>query len=115
MSVEGKVVVVTGGAKGIGRWVAKTFAKEGARLAIADVAPMETVVGEVRALGAEAIAVRTDVCVEDEVRSLMDQGVPAVRAHRRAHQRRGHRDALPRGRASLAPHPPTWTWRSSTG
>ena len=41
MSVEGKVVVVTGGAKGIGRWVAKTFAKEGARLAIADVAPME--------------------------------------------------------------------------
>ena len=73
MSVEGKVVVVTGGAKGIGRWVAKTFAKEGARLAIADVAPMEAVMGEVRALGAEAIAVQTDVCVEDEVRSLMDQ------------------------------------------
>ena len=73
MSVEGKVVVVTGGAKGIGRWVAKTFAKEGARLAIADVAPMETVMGEVQALGAEAIAVRTDVCVEDDVRSLMDR------------------------------------------
>ncbi len=51
MSVEGKVVVVTGGAKGIGRWVAKTFAKEGARLAIADVAPMDTVMGEVQALG----------------------------------------------------------------
>ncbi|MXY58928.1 MAG: SDR family NAD(P)-dependent oxidoreductase, partial [Chloroflexi bacterium] len=73
MSVEGKVVVVTGGAKGIGRWVARTFAKEGARLAIADVAPMETVMGEVQALGGEAITVRTNVCVEDEVRSLMDQ------------------------------------------
>ena len=73
MSVEGKVVVITGGAKGVGRWVAKTFAKEGARLAIADVAPMETVMGEVQALGAEAIAVRTNVCVEDDVRSLMDQ------------------------------------------
>ena len=73
MSVEGKVVVVTGGAKGIGRWVAKTFAKEGARLAIADVASTDTVMGEVHALGGEAIAVRTNVCVEDEVRSLMDQ------------------------------------------
>ena len=41
--VEGKVVVVTGGAMGIGRWLARTFAKEGARLAIADVAPMDNV------------------------------------------------------------------------
>ncbi len=73
MSVQGKVVVVTGGAKGIGRWVAKTFAAEGARLAIADIAPMDTVVAEVEALGAEALPVTTDVCVERDVRSLMDQ------------------------------------------
>lgn len=73
MSVEGKVVVITGGAKGVGRWVAKTFAKEGARLAIADIAPTETVMGEVQALGGEAMAVRANVCVEDEVRSLMEQ------------------------------------------
>ena len=73
MSVEGKVVVITGGAKGIGRWVAGTFAREGARLAIADVSPMENVVAEVQALGAEVLPVRTDVCNENDVRSLMDQ------------------------------------------
>ena len=105
MSVEGKVVVITGGAKGVGRWVAKTFAKEGARLAIADIAPMETVMGEVQALGGEAMAVRANVCNEDEVRSLMEQVYRRYGTHRRAHQRRGDRDALPRGRAALAPHP----------
>ena len=73
MSVEGKVVVITGGAKGIGRWVAGTFAREGARLAIADVSPMENVVAEVQALGAEVLPVKTDVCNENDVRSLMDQ------------------------------------------
>jgi len=73
MAVEGKVVVITGGAKGIGRWVATTFASAGARLAIADIAPLETVVSEVEALGSEVLAVRTDVGIEDDVRSLMNQ------------------------------------------
>ena len=29
MSVEGQSVIVTGGAKGIGRWIARTFVKAG--------------------------------------------------------------------------------------
>src|SRR5437762_47571 len=34
--MDGPVVVVTGAARGIGRWVARTFAEAGARLAVAD-------------------------------------------------------------------------------
>ena len=73
MSVKGKIVIITGGAMGIGRFVAGTFATEGARLAIADIAPMDTVAREVEALGAEVFPVKTDITVEAEVRSLMEQ------------------------------------------
>lgn len=73
MALRGKVVVVTGGAMGIGRYIARTFAAEGARLAIADIAPMDTVADEVGRLGAEALLVRTDVREPEDVRSLMEQ------------------------------------------
>jgi 3-oxoacyl-[acyl-carrier protein] reductase len=72
VSVQEKVVVITGGARGIGRYVARTFAAEGAKLAIADLAPMDTVVQEIEHLGAEALPVRTDVTEENDVRSLFD-------------------------------------------
>src|SRR5205823_210802 len=68
-----KVVIVTGGAMGIGRHVVRTFARAGARLAVADIAPFDTVVGEVEAIGADVLPVRTDVRDEDQVRSLMSR------------------------------------------
>lgn len=61
------------GAQGVGRFVARTFAAEGAKLAVADVAPLETVVSEVEQLGAEALPVKADVTSERQVQSLMDQ------------------------------------------
>ncbi|MBM2810776.1 MAG: dehydrogenase [Chloroflexi bacterium] len=67
------MVVITGGAQGVGRYVARTFAAEGARVAIADIAPAETVVAEIEQLGAEALPIKTDVTDERQVRSLMDQ------------------------------------------
>lgn len=73
MTVRGKVVIITGGAQGVGRFVGRTFAAEGANLAIADVAPLETVVGEVEQLGADVLPVKTDVTNERQVQSLMDQ------------------------------------------
>lgn len=44
--LEGKVVVITGSAGGIGRYVAKTFASEKARVVVADVKPLGTVSAE---------------------------------------------------------------------
>ena len=61
--MQGKVVIVTGGAKGIGRHAAHTLAKAGAKivLADADLERMHKTLGEIRNLDVEAIAVPTDV------------------------------------------------------
>ena len=73
MAVNDKVVIITGGAQGVGRYVARTFAKEGARLVVADIAPMDTVVGEVEELGAEILPIKTDVTDEAQVQSMVQQ------------------------------------------
>ena len=75
--MQGKIVIVTGGAKGIGRYAAHTFAKAGAKvvLADADVERMHKTLGEIRDLRGEALAVPTDVRHEDEVRRMVHQVV----------------------------------------
>ena len=76
MRFENKVVMVTGGAAGIGRVTAENFAKEGAKVAICDV---NTEAGEaaVKALGAETSFAQVDVAnsasVSDWVEAVMGQ------------------------------------------
>jgi 3-oxoacyl-[acyl-carrier protein] reductase len=72
-----KVAVITGGAKGIGRYIAHNFAREGAKLVIGDidVERMKKTGAELRETGAEVLARKTDVRVEEEVRSLMQETV----------------------------------------
>jgi 3-oxoacyl-[acyl-carrier protein] reductase len=73
--LKDKSVVITGSAKGIGRYIAHTFAREGCRVTIADIdeARMQKTLGELGEIGADAQAVRTDVGDEDSVRALMAQ------------------------------------------
>lgn len=72
---RGKVVIVTGGGSGIGRATALGFAREGAAVAVADLAPLkaEAVAAEARALGARVLALACDVsrgaACEDAVRA----------------------------------------------
>ena len=72
--LEGKVAVITGAADGIGRATAILFAREGAKLVLADVneqglrESLSLVIKE----GGEAIIRRTDVSVEGEVKNLVD-------------------------------------------
>jgi NAD(P)-dependent dehydrogenase (short-subunit alcohol dehydrogenase family) len=73
MPVKDKVVIITGGAMGVGRYVAGTFGAAGARVAIADIAPMDNVVKDLEALEAEVLPVRTDITDENTVRSMVDQ------------------------------------------
>ena len=77
--LAGRVAVITGAARGVGRALALECAREGMRLALADLdgALMEQVAGEARALGAEAFAMAVDVSERDEVEGLADRAYAA--------------------------------------
>lgn len=80
--LHGKVAVVTGAASGIGRAMAERFVAEGMQVVLADVAPeLDDVVEHLRAGGAEAIGVRTDVSVYEEVEALRDATLEAFGAY----------------------------------
>lgn len=63
MRLKDRVAIITGGADGIGKAYALAFAREGARLVIADIniGPAQTLADDLTRQGTEALAVRTDV------------------------------------------------------
>lgn len=69
--LSGKVVLITGAAKGIGRATAVAFAKEGANLALLDIdaAELETVKAEATGLGAKVAVATADLSSADGVLS----------------------------------------------
>jgi len=76
--LAGKVALVTGSGKGIGRGIALELARRGASLIInysksADAAA--AVVGEIQKLGSKAIALRADVSQPGEIAALFETGV----------------------------------------
>lgn len=73
--LEGKVAVVTGGSAGIGRTTSLAFAKEGAKVVVADVVVPggEETVKMIREAGGEAIFVKTDVTKAEEVKAMADK------------------------------------------
>ena len=70
-----KIAIVTGGARGIGRACALALAKEGAHICITDIIPMEETVKEIKALGGQAIGIKTDVSNKASVLSMVAQVV----------------------------------------
>src|SRR5271157_5529235 len=71
MKLKSKSAIVTGAASGIGKEIALTFAREGAKVAIADLnrAAADAAAAEIRQGGGEAIGVAMDVSDEEAVNS----------------------------------------------
>ena len=93
LDATGKVVVVTGGSKGLGRAMALGFAEAGADVVVASrkLEPCEAVADEMRALGRRALPVRCHVGDWDQCAASDRRDRRRVRTHRRAGQQRGHR------------------------
>lgn len=74
---EGKVVLVTGGASGIGRATCLAFASEGAKVVVDDIKADggEETVSLIRNAGGEAIFVQADVSNAREVEAMVQQAV----------------------------------------
>ncbi|HEX2437784.1 MAG TPA: SDR family NAD(P)-dependent oxidoreductase [Methylomirabilota bacterium] len=73
MRFEGRVVIVTGAAKGIGAVTAEAFAGEGARVALLDLdrAGLDAVTAGLGARGADALALTTDATSSTQVRAAV--------------------------------------------
>ena len=81
---EGRVVIVTGGARGIGREHCLEFARQGARIVVNDLGsertgegrssePAEALAAEIRAMGGEAVANGDDVSDWEGAKRMIDQ------------------------------------------
>jgi len=75
--LEGKVAIITGAGSGIGRATSKIFAREGARLVLADVVEDggKQTLAMVADTGRDAIFVKTDVSKESDVDALIAKAI----------------------------------------
>lgn len=78
-SLEGKVALVTGGRRGIGRTYALTFAEAGADVAVSDFADedgeLEAVEREIKGFGRKALTLKTDITRRSDVEQMVKETV----------------------------------------
>ncbi len=101
MRLEGKVAIVTGGGKGIGRAYIRGLAEEGAQVVAADIdeAAAKDTEAEIMDKGGDALGIAVDVASESSVAAMAESAV----------QRFGHVDVLVNN-AGLFSALPDHTW-----
>src|SRR3990170_913397 len=77
MKLKDKVAIITGGGQGIGKEYALGFAREGAKVVIAEIKleNAQQVVKEIESQGGKAIAIRTDVTSEADARAAVEKTI----------------------------------------
>ena len=77
MRLTGKVALVTGGGKGIGRAICLLFAREGAAILVngTDKEAIEVVAAEITAAGGKAIAHQADIADEENIRQMVEKTI----------------------------------------
>lgn len=75
MGLKGKVALVTGAARGIGRAIAIEFAKESANVVVNDVVDGSQVSGEIQKIGVKSVFIRADVSNMNEVEQMFSKVV----------------------------------------
>ena len=73
--LQGRVAIITGGARGIGKAAALKMVKEGAAVVIADILPEEVarVAKELKAIGGKTLGIQTDVTQKKEVEKAVEK------------------------------------------
>ncbi len=81
MPLEGKIAIVTGASRGIGRAVAFTLAKNGARVATVarSLAPLEELAQEIEKEGGVALPMVADVTIKGQVEAMVDRVMESLR------------------------------------
>jgi len=77
-ALDGKIALITGAGRGIGRAIALRLAREGCDVALCDLNPAEDTADEVRALGRRALFVQGDVTDEAQVTRVVEQTIAGL-------------------------------------
>ncbi len=76
--LDGKKALITGGGSGIGRAIALALAREGVDIAVASRNPSPSTIGQIEALGVEALRLCADVSDEDQVGRMVEEAIDGL-------------------------------------